>query len=399
MATAAVAPAGLAATSSAATSSAATSSAATSSAATRHTVSAVTCKPGPQPSKAGASSGLNGVGVVSSCSAWAVGFRTVGTVQRTLIEYWNGKHWSPVKSPNPGTGTSSDVLTAVTVISKKDAWAVGDVMNANKVYWSTLILHWNGKTWKTVPSPNPGGPFATNALTAISAVSATDIWAAGFVIFGEYKTAILHWTGTKWKTVATPNKSGASNGSILHAIAATSRSQAWASGYACSTSACQPVLLRWNGKKWSLTASASVPGMLDGYLYGLSAPSKNSAWVVGWVTTSKGDSALVEHWNGHKWVRKPVQVPALGASYLYAVRTFSADSAVAVGYSQNGLEAPLIETWNGVKWSMVHGIIDPFGSSLDYNLYAVGGTACSNAWAVGSAFVSTTARRPVVLRC
>jgi len=394
MATVAVSPAGLAATSYPAASHAAASHLASHTAA-----SAAACKPGPQPPKAGASSGLNGVGVVSSCSVWAVGFRTVGTVQRTLIEYWNGKHWAPVKSPNPGTGTTSDSLNAITVISKNDAWAVGDVINANKVYWSTLILHWNGKSWKTVPSPNPGGPFATNALTAISAVSATNIWAAGYFIYGKYQTAILHWTGTKWKTVPTPNKAGASNGSSLYAIAATSRSLAWASGYACSTSACLPVLLRWNGKKWSLTASASVPGMLDEYLDGLSAPSSNSAWLVGSVTTSKGDSALIEHWNGHKWLQKPVQVPPLGASYLYAVRTFSGHSAVAVGYSQNGLEAPLIETWNGVRWSMVRGIIDPFGSSLDYNLFAVGGTACSNAWAVGSAFVTTAAKRPLALHC
>lgn len=92
-------------------------------------------------------------------------------------------------------------------------------------------------------------------------------------------------------------------------------------------------------------------------------------------------------------------MPARSASYLFGVVTFSANSAAAVGYYQSGAESTLIELWTGKKWLDVPGSIAPFGPTLDYNFIAVAGTSCSNAWAVGQAFVPTPPyndKRPLV---
>jgi hypothetical protein len=73
-----------------------------------------------------------------------------------------------------------------------------------------------------------------------------------------------------------------------------------------------------------------------------------------------------------------------------------------VGYSQSGNESTLIEQWTGKKWVMVPVSFAPFGPTLDYNFTAVAGTSCSNAWAVGQAFVPTPPyndKRPLALRC
>ncbi len=54
-------------------------------------------------------------------------------------------------SPSPG---SSDELVGVAATSAGNAWAVGDGEQGNED--DTLILHWNGRAWTRLPSPNPG---------------------------------------------------------------------------------------------------------------------------------------------------------------------------------------------------------------------------------------------------
>ena len=49
--------------------------------------------------------------------------------------------------------------------------------------------------WSPVSSPDPF-PNATTSLTAIAAISASDIWAVGF--------AIENWNGTSWSIVTSP---------------------------------------------------------------------------------------------------------------------------------------------------------------------------------------------------
>ncbi len=81
--------------------------------------------------------------------------------------------------------------------SGSDAWAVGNYWNTTGLSRS-LILHWNGTAWSKINSPNPG-PTA-NRLSGVSARSGTDAWAVG-----DHDTAvsttnrlIAHWNGTAW---------------------------------------------------------------------------------------------------------------------------------------------------------------------------------------------------------
>jgi hypothetical protein len=57
-----------------------------------------------------------------------------------VIVRWNRTRWTRVASPNPGGGV---FLNGVAAISAHNAWAVGSVVDN-----TTLILHWNGTTWK-----------------------------------------------------------------------------------------------------------------------------------------------------------------------------------------------------------------------------------------------------------
>jgi hypothetical protein len=103
---------------------------------------------------------------------------------------------APALSPNPSS--TGNFLSGVSAVSATDAWAVGYYDNSSGV-GDTLILHWNGTAWSKVKSPNPSS--TSNVLSGVSAVSATDAWAVGDYqnnTTGADDTLILHWNGTSW---------------------------------------------------------------------------------------------------------------------------------------------------------------------------------------------------------
>src|ERR1017187_2753705 len=129
---------------------------------------------------------LNGSSADSATDAWAVGYYinpTTGAFE-TLALHWNGTKWITVSSPNPGGTSSGDqsTLSGVSAESATDAWAVGYYDNPITFATETLALHWNGTTWSKVASPNPGGTTSSSDFSSLSGVSAnsvTDAWAVG----------------------------------------------------------------------------------------------------------------------------------------------------------------------------------------------------------------------------
>ena len=146
---------------------------------------------------------LYGVAAASRSSAWAVGTYQPGTVQRTLIERWNGRAWRQVRSPSPG-GRAGSFLYAVAVTSKSRAWAVGTYLSGGSD--RTLIERWNGTSWSKVASPDPGGPVRRSFLSAVAVSSRSSAWAAGFYdVAGAERTLIMHWNGRTWRHTPSPN--------------------------------------------------------------------------------------------------------------------------------------------------------------------------------------------------
>jgi hypothetical protein len=73
----------------------------------------------------------------------------------TLSLHWNGATWSIVSSPNPETNPK---LNAVTAISATDIWAVSSQWSSSgSSYAQTLVEQWNGSAWNVVPSPSVAG--------------------------------------------------------------------------------------------------------------------------------------------------------------------------------------------------------------------------------------------------
>ncbi|HEU5386179.1 MAG TPA: hypothetical protein VFV73_09790 [Streptosporangiaceae bacterium] len=224
---------------------------------------------------------LNAVHAISADDAWAVGTFSDGNAFQTLTLHWDGTSWTQKSSPNPAPGANGQ-LTGVTATSGGDVWAVGDFVSNTQVSTvSTLIMHWDGTSWKQADSPNPEPDFL-NRLTGVSATSPDDAWAVGFFANGTAdQTLIMHWDGTSWTQVPSPDPFVDDN---LTGVAATSASSAVAvgNGQTAAKGGTNPTIaLRWDGKAWTQVPSPQV-GSADG-LTGVSAISSTEAWGVGLI--------------------------------------------------------------------------------------------------------------------
>lgn len=330
--------------------------------------------PAPHPN---VNSGLIGVATISTNNAWAVG--SAGSQisgAQTLIEHWNGTSWQIVTSPSPGT--IYNTLYGVTALSANNVWAVGYYVSTPGVT-QTLTEHWNGSQWSVVNSPSPAS--MNNELFSVSAVSASDIWAAGFLTTPVKQTPtdetlIEHWNGSQWSVVKSPNPGSNDH---LNAVAAFSASDAWVVGNANTFA--QTLIEHWNGARWSVVKSASAGSSSD--LRAVAALSASNVWAVGYALVGSSIQTFTEHWNGTNW--QAVKSRNTGSSPAFSgVAAVSASDVWAVGSDMNSSNVfqGLTEQWNGSAWSIV---ASPNQATVNAQLQSVAALSAKDVWAVGGA--------------
>ena len=242
------------------------------------------------------------VSALSSNNVWAAGYyqnakNGFEEPEKTLVEHWNGASWSIITTPNPG-GFDKD-LDGIKALSADDIWATGGYGPLAGPFKS-LIEHWDGKQWSIVSTPNPGS--ASNVLGAMSALSSTDIWAVGSYSnnrFGDNQTLVEHWNGKQWSVVPSPNIGN--NGDQLGGITAISDQDIWAVGeyeyhYPGGSTLIATLTEHWNGQQWSIIKSPNLPGY-DSDLHGVASLASNEIYAVG----SSNSGPIAMHWNGQQW--------------------------------------------------------------------------------------------------
>jgi hypothetical protein len=240
--------------------------------------------PGPG---AGSMGELFGVRAISATEAWAVGVAFTGGHDQSLTLHFTGGKWHQTSVP---AVLADDFLSGVAATSAKDVWAVGEALKGNVdaehplraagPSSQTLIVHWNGKAWTRVPSPNPTG----GELVAVGVTSPTNALAVGgFERAGShFRTLAVHWNGRTWTRVATPNPGPASDDQFLNGVSLTSQGNAWAVGEADGSGNSQPVIERWDGTRWTpVPAPAPSSGA---QLFAIGSSSAGNAWAVGDTT-------------------------------------------------------------------------------------------------------------------
>ena len=341
---------------------------------------------------------LRSVSVASGNDIWAVGnYIDADNVRHTLTEHWQGSSWSVVPSPN--NGSFENVLYSVSALSANDAWAVGYYLDSGNIA-HTLVLHWNGTLWSQVTSPNPRPPG--NALFGVAAVSGTDAWAVGISIDPTYSTQplILRWNGTIWQE--SPSPSPYVGGVQLIGVTVISSSDVWIVGsYPDFTrpSGSHTLAMHWNGSVWSLVSTPSAPpGVIQyNYLYAVSGRAANDVWAVGYTSGSypSPDQTLALHWDGTSWSTVSTANPGPAYNRLYSVATSSGNSMWAVGSytSTDGRTLTLVEQWDGAQWSVVSS-----ANPEEFNeLYGVAAVSAGETWTVGGRQVGDPVNQYVTL--
>jgi beta-lactam-binding protein with PASTA domain len=349
----------------------------------------------PPPIAGAADTRLRGVAAVSPCDIWAIGNDedNISPGNEGLIEHWTGgESWTIAATLNLN---SYSTLSGISAVSANDVWVVGHTSDEGSELLRTLILHWDGSSWSQVSSPNPGPQ--KSLLSGVTATSASDAWAVGsYQTDTGLKTLTAHWDGSSWRQVASPSPGTASNS--LASVTATSATNAWAVGVSGSGTVNQTLIERWDGSAWTTAGSAS-PGTYRNTLTSVSATSATDAWAVGSYSDDPlSPKTLVEHWDGSSWTRKPSADPDPQGNELLGVTATSATDAWAVGRTapSNGLTHALIEHWDGSAWQPV---TSSQPGQTNY-LLAVGAATTGFVWAVGGfdgqALVTRLQGRPSV---
>ena len=242
---------------------------------------------------------FNAVADSSASSVWAVGLAGPGRgiiASEQLIEHWNGRHWTVQHFPAlPGGGQFSGVAA----LSASDAWAVGNVG------WQTLAEHWNGAKWSRWASPDPLPGVGTSALSAITMITADNAWAVGNVGLpdGSSRTLTAFWNGRRWRLVASPSRG---DNASLFGVTASRANNIWAVGTAyavpgCIGESCGPslsLIMHWNGTRWTVVPSPNPQETINIALNGIAAVTRDNIWAVGNANYS---STFIVHWNGRAW--------------------------------------------------------------------------------------------------
>jgi hypothetical protein len=290
----------------------------------------------------------------------------------------------------PQLGTADNDYGAVAVVSPKDVWAVGsmlpDTATSNQDAMLPLASHYDGTTWTSTPIHTTGTNF--NALYGVAAVPGR-AWAVGVAMDNHYQShsAAQAWDGHAWHPVTLPKLNTLHD--TLYAVTATSAHDVWAVGDQENSSGVFSALVEhFDGHRWSAVPAAQ-PGTTGNHLYGIAAHGANDIWPVGQRNNAANDTPLVEHYDGHQWTAVTVPASGLTTSFLQAV-TVTADGQVwAAGQSDDAAHTarPLVLHRDARgRWTAT------FLPRLDSGFTNVTGIAVAHGvpWIVGASLDTTT---------
>jgi hypothetical protein len=274
--------------------------------------------------------------------AWAVGVRLDDQYRdRALVEHWDGMGWTAVDVPQPGS--QRDLLYSVSASTPSDIWAVGDQQGADGKF-QTLAEHWDGQQWSVVPTPDPGS--SGNHLFGVAMGGTDDAWAVGQQLgpAGHDETLIEHWYGQHWTTV--PSPSLGADSALLDAVA-VGRNGVWAVGKTIDAVAGdRPLVEQLREGAWQ-TVRVPAPGGVFNDLLGVTVAG-GGVWAVGtfFDSTSGSQQTVTLHGTDHRWTLFRAPNPGSGDHILGGV-TAVGETLWAVGsYDDGGSRLPLIERHN-----------------------------------------------------
>jgi hypothetical protein len=324
---------------------------------------------------------MSGIAAISDSDVWGVGFFMDGrATDHTLAEHWDGAAWSRVPTPDAGQASQ---LIATAALATDDVWAVGVEETRNDAQQRTLTEHWDGTSWTVVPSPNPPTAGSFTELTAVTAIAADDVWAAGWFENAAQDTTdalFEHWDGTAWTIV--PGGATSARFAFLWGISASSANDIWAVGTDQTTATYRTFVEHWDGTRWTVVPTPNAGGSNE--LAAVTALADDDAWLVGSSHTETSAQTLTEHWDGASWTVVPSPNQGAGQNHLYGTTSLRGDDVWAVGSfadPRTGFQRTLTEQWDGSAWR----IVPSPNAGTSVTLFAADTVGASTVWVAGTA--------------
>jgi hypothetical protein len=210
-----------------------------------------------------------------------------------------------VRVPSPNTSTNDNDLWSISGRSPSDIWSVGSLLpNANATIVQTLALHYNGTTWSRVPTPDFG--TEANSLYGVAALPDGTAWATGIYTQASGHTGralTMHWNGKQWTIVPAANPGPAED--MLYSVTAVNDSDVWAVGtYDDASGFFHPLIEHWNGQAWRAQPITSLDST-DGILTEVTSAGPNGVWATGQISGDGSDRQVLLHLVGGRWVVEP----------------------------------------------------------------------------------------------
>jgi hypothetical protein len=273
--------------------------------------------------------------------AWAVGTALNSSYNNAaLVETWNGSSWSLTPVPQPGT--QRNLLWSVSAVSPANVWAVGDQQSGDGRF-ETLVEHFNGSTWTTVPAPNPGP--GVNHLYGVSATD-NDVYAVGQQVSsgGSDHALVEHWTATNgWQLVPNAAAPESLGSTMLFSVTRTPTGQMFAAGQSeGAQNGAAPLIEQLTPSGATLQSLPSVQSRW-GELWGISADSSH-VYVVS--STTGTNEVIVMRLDGTAWhlVGAPDPGDPSGGDNILGGVASSGGQTIATGtYKAGGSRLPLVE--------------------------------------------------------
>ena len=189
---------------------------------------------------------LRGVGCASAATCFAVGGTDDfhgGNV--AIVERWTGTKWVIERQFTTPGGVTPE-LVDVSCPTTTHCRAVGNDGSANV---RTLTAAWNGSTWSLEASANRKF-MPENYLLGVSCWTASDCFAVGESReshSGPTHTLTERRSGTRWSSIASPNKNP--EYTTLDGVDCIGPNRCFAVGTSDAASAV--VILQWNGTRWT----------------------------------------------------------------------------------------------------------------------------------------------------
>lgn len=223
---------------------------------------------------------------------------------------WNGTSWAVV------AGFPATNVTGAAVISPTDVWVFGQLPRYEGDN-EFDAWHYNGRSWTR--------PAAARGLSAASALSADDIWAAA-------GTMLAHWDGSRWQRSSVAALLPLPRTSLMKTycdpavtgVDAVSATDVWAVGWArCQDVGGPGVLLHYDGGRWRRVARLSeepVTVLPDG---------RGGAWIP--LAAVQAINGVVEHYSHGTLSRARLPVPPGRLAVAAAAGTPDGTEVLVVG--------------------------------------------------------------------